>query len=143
MRRAFRIWLAGAITAAFAIALFATAPAAAQTTGEAEAPSAKSEAPPYDPQLLRLSEILGAVHYLTTLCKSDGEQVWREEMSKLIEAEAPDAERKRLIVDAFNRGYHGFSNVYTRCTPSAELAIQRYLREGAAIARDVVNRYGR
>jgi uncharacterized protein (TIGR02301 family) len=45
-------------------------------------------------------------------------------------------ERRRQIVARFNRGYRGFEQTYRTCTPAADLAIRRYLDEGAKIARE-------
>jgi uncharacterized protein (TIGR02301 family) len=44
-------------------------------------------------------------------------------------------------VASFNRGYRGFQQTYRSCTPSAGVAIRRYLEEGAKIARDITARY--
>lgn len=120
-----------------------TASAALATPAAAQSGPKQTSVPPYEKQLLRLSEILGAVHYLATICKSEQETAWRDRMNDLITAEKPEPARRRQIVDRFNRGYQGFSAVYRRCTPSAELAFERYMLEGAGIARDIVTRYSR
>ena len=100
-------------------------------------------APPFDAQLLRLSEILGALHYLRQLCGGGEGALWREQMQGLIDAEKPDPARKARFVDRFNRGYDSFGAVYRSCTDAATAAIDRYMSEGETIARDVVARYGR
>jgi len=97
----------------------------------------------YDDQLLRLSEILGAMHYLRPLCGSNEGGLWRSEMEAFLTAEQPDPARKARFVDRFNHGYEGFRSVYRVCTPAATLAIDRYMAEGARIARDVSARYGK
>ena len=99
--------------------------------------------PPYEDQLLRLSEILGAVHYLRHLCKSDDGDVWGVQMEKLIETEAPDESRRARMVDRFNRGYESYRSVYLACTPAASEASERYLQEGAKIAAEITARYGK
>lgn len=99
--------------------------------------------PPYEAQLLRLSEILGAVHYLRRLCDSDEGSLWRDQMQALIDAEAPNPIRRARIVDRFNRGFNTFSAVYRSCTPAAALAIDRYMAEGEKISRDITIRYGK
>lgn len=98
--------------------------------------------PPYEAQLLRLSEILGAVHYLRQLCDSDEGNLWRNQMLAIIEAEAPSPIRRARIVDRFNRGYDSFRSVYRTCTIAATSAIDRYMEEGAKISRDITVRYG-
>jgi uncharacterized protein (TIGR02301 family) len=128
-----------------AILLCLTAPAGAQKKQQkqqepAQAPSS-SPAAPYDGDLQRLAEILGALQYLRTVCKSNDDQKWREQMQALIDAEAPDTDRRRKIVANYNRGYRGFQQTYRTCTPAADLAIRRYLDEGAKIAREITARY--
>jgi uncharacterized protein (TIGR02301 family) len=96
---------------------------------------------PYDGDLVRLAEILGSLHYLRAVCGANEGQKWRNQMQALIDAESLDGERKRKIVASFNRGYRVFQQTYRTCTPSADIAIRRYLDEGARIARDITARY--
>lgn len=105
--------------------------------------AAQSGDPPYETQLLRLSEILGALHYLRPLCGADEAQLWRQEMEDLITAEEPSDRRKARLTDRFNLGYSSFASVYRTCTPAAAAIVDRYQREGAKIARDITARYGR
>jgi uncharacterized protein (TIGR02301 family) len=41
----------------------------------------------------------------------------------------------------FNRGYHSFQQAYRTCTPAANVAVRRYLDEGAKISREITARY--
>src|SRR5436309_4536830 len=91
---------------------------------------------PYESDLQRLSEILGALHYLRDICGAREGQIWRNEMQALVDAEAPSGERRERLVASFNRGYRGFQQSYRTCTPAAGYAIRRYLEAGARIARD-------
>lgn len=124
--------------AVLAASIAATTPAAAQQILPVE-PSA----PPYDEQLLRLSEILGAIHYLRFLCGHDEEETWRDQMAALVDAEEPDGLRRARMIDRFNRGYESFRSVYRDCTPAANESAGRYLNEGARIAADITARYGK
>ena len=110
--------------------------AAAQAPARAEVAAA-----PFDPSLQRLAEILGALHYLRGICGANEGQKWRNEMQAIVDAEAPSGERRTRIIASFNRGYRGFQQSYRTCTPAADLAIRRYLDEGAKIARDITARY--
>ena len=127
-----------------AVLLCLAAPAHAQKQQQQQqqepAPSA-GPAAPYDGDLQRLAEILGALVYLRTVCKSNDGQKWREQMQSLLDAEAPDGDRRRKIIANYNRGYRGFQQTYRTCTPAADLAIRRYLDEGAKIAREITARY--
>jgi uncharacterized protein (TIGR02301 family) len=95
---------------------------------------------PYDDQLMRLTEILGAVHYLRELCSANDGQQWREHMKELLDAEGSTALRKAKLTRGFNQGYRGYSRTYTTCTPSAQTAIERFLSEGAEISDALAKR---
>jgi uncharacterized protein (TIGR02301 family) len=104
-------------------------------------PAPAQQAAPFDVNLQRLAEIMGALHYLRNICGANEGQKWRNEVQALIEAEAPSGERKARMTAAFNRGYRGFQQSYRTCTPAADLVIRRYLEEGSKIAREVTARY--
>lgn len=113
-----------------AAAIAATTASAAAAQGGLISPDTK----PYDDRLLRLSEILGAVHYLRELCGADDGQAWRDRMRELMDAEASSALRRAKLTRSFNNGYRSYSRTYNSCTPSAQTAISRFLVEGADIA---------
>lgn len=115
-------------------------------------PPAPPEPPPaiFEPLLIQLSEILGALTFLTELCKGEtglgttqltGE-AWRQRMRDLLEAEAHTAGQKERYAGAFNRGYSGYATTYRACTPAGKTAIERLLQDGARIAKDLSNRFG-
>jgi uncharacterized protein (TIGR02301 family) len=104
-------------------------------------PTPQSQPAPYDHDLERLSEILGALHFLRGICGSNEGQKWRTEAQTLIDAEAPAGDRHDQMVASFNRGFRGFQQSYRTCTPAATLVIHRYLAEGAGIAREIAARY--
>ena len=116
--------------------LMLAAPAAVSRAEENPVPPA-----PYQSELERLAEILGALHHLRGICGANEGQTWRNEMQALIEAETPTGDRRNRLVASFNRGYRGFQQSYHTCTRAADLAIRRYLDEGARIARDITARY--
>jgi len=93
---------------------------------------------PYDDRLTRLSEILGAVHYLRELCGNNDGQVWRDRMRELIDTEGTTAARRAKLTKSFNDGYRSYSRTYQSCTPTAQVAINRFLTEGAQIADTLV-----
>jgi uncharacterized protein (TIGR02301 family) len=103
--------------------------------------AAQSARAPYEADMQRLAEILGALHYLRALCGANEGPTWRNEMQALVDAEAPGGDRRDRLIGSFNRGYRGFQQTYRTCTPAANLAIRRYLEEGAKIARDITARY--
>jgi len=103
--------------------------------------AAEGDSTPYDGDLQRLAEILGSLQFLRTVCAANEGQKWRNEMQDLLDAEVPPGERRRKIVASFNRGYRTYQQTYRTCTPAADIAIRRYLDEGAKIAREITARY--
>ena len=97
-----------------------------------------SEMKPYDEKLVRLSEILGAVHYLRELCGSNDGQLWRERMRDLVDGEGSSPMRRAKLTKSFNDGYRSYSRTYQSCTPTAKIAINRFLTEGAQLADGLV-----
>jgi uncharacterized protein (TIGR02301 family) len=103
-------------------------------------PAAAVDAP-FDASLMRLSEVLGSLHFLRNLCGEKGDR-WRGEMEKLLEAEKPEPARRAKFIASFNRGYRSFEGTYANCTASATEAISRYMKEGETLTRDIALRYG-
>jgi uncharacterized protein (TIGR02301 family) len=93
---------------------------------------------PYDDRLLRLAEILGAVHFLRELCGANEGQYWRERMEELMRAEGSSALRQARLTRGFNQGYRNYSRTYSTCTPTAQTAITRFLAEGAQISDGLI-----
>ncbi|MGH6866911.1 MAG: TIGR02301 family protein [Methyloceanibacter sp.] len=89
---------------------------------------------PYDNKLMRLAEILGAVHYLRELCGAEDGQLWRNQMRAILQNEGTTAVRRAKLVNSFNDGYRGYRRTHRTCTPSAIVASKRFSTEGATIA---------
>lgn len=100
--------------------------------------AAPQDTKPYDDKLLRLTEILGAVHYLRELCGANEGQYWRERMKEIIDAEGSSALRRAKLTRGFNQGYRSYSRTYNSCTGSAQSAVTRFLAEGAEIAETLM-----
>jgi uncharacterized protein (TIGR02301 family) len=113
----------------------------ALTAAQSPARAVEGGPAPYDGDLQRLAEILGALHYLRRICGANEGQKWRNEMQALLDAETPSGDRRNRLQVRFNRGYRGFQQTYRTCTPAADLVIRRYLDEGAKIAREITARY--
>jgi uncharacterized protein (TIGR02301 family) len=122
--------LATLAASAFALAVaLGASPLAAQGSA--------SDGKPYDVKLLRLAEILGAVHYLRELCGANEGQIWRNRMQELIESEGAAPQRRARLSTRFNNGYRSYSRTYQTCTPSAQTAISRFLAEGAKLSDEL------
>jgi uncharacterized protein (TIGR02301 family) len=72
-------------------------PGAAQSATKPRQPAVDPDARPYDAQIYRLSEILGAVHYLRALCGTEEGQVWRNQMRDLVNAEGTNPLRRAVM----------------------------------------------
>ncbi|HEX2724321.1 MAG TPA: TIGR02301 family protein, partial [Beijerinckiaceae bacterium] len=99
-------------------------------------------APPYEKDLLRLSEIVGSLAFLRSLCASSDAAEWPKRMQALLESEGTTPGRRERLAGAYNRGYRGYALTYRVCTPSATEAMARYLKEGEALSRNLAGRYG-
>ncbi|HEY8268731.1 MAG TPA: TIGR02301 family protein [Xanthobacteraceae bacterium] len=117
-------------------------PKAGARLPQVEPPRIEGAPPPYEGEMARLSEILGALHYLRPLCGAAAESGrWRGEMEQLLEAEQPGPERRGRMIASFNRGYFTYEQTYRSCTDAAGVAIDRFLGEGARLSRDIATRY--
>ena len=90
---------------------------------------------------MRLSEILGAIHYLRQLCGANEGQYWRERMREIMEAEGSSALRRARLTRAFNQGYRSYSRTYNTCSPSAQQAVTRFIAEGAQLSEGLVTSF--
>ena len=134
--------LAAILPAILAAVAMLALPAAAQE-GEPETPAIArpAEPPAFEPQLVRLVEILGSLEVLRGLC-GDETGEWRARAQAVIAAEGEeDARLRRRMIAAYNRGNRALA-AYRGCTPSAVFAIERYMVEGERLTRDVLVRYG-
>ena len=136
-----------AFTLAALVAGLASLPASLAQESEGSAPGAvtapgtvNSPPPAFEPQLVRLMEILGAVEVLRGVCgKETGE--WRARAEALLDAEADSNGMRRRMIAGYNRGNRAFA-AYRACTASAVYAIERYMKEGEDVSRELLVRYG-
>lgn len=105
--------------------------------------SAQDADPPFTGDLLRLSEILGAVAYLDQLCGRPESGVWRRQMQSLLDAQEMSPEDRRKYVDVYNRGHRTFATVHRVCTAETRAVLSAYVGEGAEIAERLEQRFGR
>ena len=105
-------------------------------------PPAVEKPPPYEPQLLRLAGMMGALAYLRNLCGAGDGDKFRADMAGLLDAEAVSESRRDLLAGAFNQGFRDYETTYRICTPAATEVINRYLSETARLAAEVAGRYG-
>lgn len=120
----------------------APAPSAPGSTAPAVATPAPSPPPHYEPQLIRLAELMGALAYLSDLCGEGDSADFRARMAALLAAEADDAQRRDRLAGAYNQSFRDYATSYRACGPSANAVIERYLAETVRLTSDLANRYG-
>jgi len=128
-----------ALAVVLALAQSAPAPAAKPPPKPA---ATHSEAPPYEADLLRLAELMGALAYLRDLCHEGDGAGFRERIGQLIASDPRPQEAKDLLAGAFNRGFDGYRLTYRDCTSNARSTMADYLDETQKIAREVAAKYG-
>lgn len=102
----------------------------------AQAPArAQIDSRPYDEKLMRLSELLGAIHYLRELCGASDGQLWRDRMRELIDADgAGSALRRSRMTKSFNNGYRSYRRSYQTCSPTAQATLNKFMTEGLELS---------
>jgi uncharacterized protein (TIGR02301 family) len=105
-------------------------------------PAPEAPPPTYEPELLRLAEVLGSLSYLTKLCGTKESDSWQIRMEQLLEAEAPTKNRKERMAGAYNRGYLGYQPAHRICSDGSRHAIDRFLEQGQKITTELSRRYG-
>jgi uncharacterized protein (TIGR02301 family) len=128
------------VALALLLALAQGAPAA--KPAPTPTPTPRVEAPPYEGDLLRLAELMGALAYLRDLCRQGDGADFRARMAHLIESDPRPQEAKDQLAGAFNRGFDGYRLTYRACTSNARDAMTAYFDETQRLARDVAARYG-
>ncbi len=123
------------------LALAQAAPAAKPTPTPTPAPPPPPAAAPYEGDLLRLAEVLGALAYLRDICDDGDGARFRERMAALIEGDPRAQEARDQMAGAFNRGFEGYRLSYRACTGNARDAIDAYLNEAGRLAHDLAARY--
>ncbi len=116
------------------------APASAQP--QQPAPEPEPAPTPYEPQLLRLAEIMGSLAYLRALCGGGEADEWRSRMAALIEAEGRSGPQRERLTAAYNRGFRAYSVTHRLCTPVSQEASARLAEEGGRLSRALAGRYG-
>jgi uncharacterized protein (TIGR02301 family) len=105
--------------------------------------SAPADIPaPYDRDLMRMSEIIGALAFLRGLCGAPDAADWPARMKALIESEGVVPARRDRLAGAYNRGYRGYALTYRVCTPAAHEAAARYVAEGDRLSHALAGRFG-
>lgn len=69
--------------------------------------------------LVRLSEILGAVHHLREICGANEGALWRNKMIDMLNVAALDADGRQRLISHFNDAYFQALKAFPDCSASA------------------------
>ncbi len=142
-------YAASLLSACLVLALTSRLEAQQQRSQQARPPAPPAavpapEPPPvaYEPDLLRLAEIMGSLAFLRQLCTGPDALRWRVRMLELLEVEGTSAGRKERLAGAYNRGYSSYALTYRNCTGSAQEATARLSEDGDKLSRRISGRFG-
>ena len=107
-----------------------------------EPPPVVEPGAPYEPELLRLSEVMGSLAYLRQLCEGLEAGEWRTRMTALLEAEGTTPARRERLTAAYNRGFRAYAPMHRRCTDGSREAAARLAIDGEKLSRALASRYG-
>lgn len=129
---------------ALALMLSLTPGHAQQAAKPAASPPAQVQEtlPPYEPDLLRLAEIIGSLAYLRDICAARDAADWRDKMTGLLDSEGRTPLRRERLVSAYNRGFKAYASVHRACLPASEEASSRLAVDGERLAKVLAGRFG-
>jgi len=94
-------------------------------------------------EMMRLAEVLGAVHYLRPLCGSHEGQKWRDQMIRMLQSVRTSGDDQQVLISHFNIFYYRYRDAYPRCTGDAVRDANRLVAEGQRLAQTLALRgYG-
>lgn len=98
---------------------------------------------PQEKPLADLSEIIGALAFLTQICSpTTNPNPWRVRMETLLDAEGEIAGAREKMTGAYNHGFTDYSTTYRQCTDAAHTARRVLVRDAARLAREIERRFG-
>jgi uncharacterized protein (TIGR02301 family) len=88
----------------------------------------------YRADMVRLAEVLGAVHLLRERCGGREGQMWRRKMLEMLDIEASRKKDRDMLVNHFNKSYYAMRVNHSRCSMRTISEMNAYIDEGAAVA---------
>jgi uncharacterized protein (TIGR02301 family) len=120
----------------------AAAPGSAAAPAPDKPPAPPRKPPPYEAQLLRLAQMVGALAYLRDVCGAGDGETFRAKLATLIQAEGVGDETRDFVAGAYNEAYRSYAASYRTCTPAAKEIIAHFLKETDRLASDIAARFG-
>lgn len=88
----------------------------------------------YRADMVRLAEVLGAVHLLRERCGGREGQMWRRKMLEMLDIEASGKKERDMLVNHFNKSYYAMRVNHSRCSLRTISEMNAYIDEGAALS---------
>lgn len=106
----------------------------------------QDETPPYEGDILKLSELMGSVAFLADLCPdmhdpAQNGEMWRQKAQSLLDTQAKSDILKALMAGAYNRGYQDYEVNYNACTDVARTGFSRDLSAINHLASALTRKY--
>ena len=82
-----------------------------------------------------LSNHLGPLHFLRTLCYGTDDQKWRQTASDMMNVETPgDGTRRRELIRAFNAGFYSQKERYQTCSSTVAVDVAALAENGRRLS---------
>ena len=101
---------------------------------------------PFEPQLLKMAELMGALAFLADICSNEASnaqsgQIWRDKTALLMDAETSGPRLRGLMAGAYNRGYSDLEVNYKGCSQPALALYEHDLEMVHRLSQDLARRY--
>ncbi len=84
--------------------------------------------------VIRISEILGALHHIEALCTKSTGMVWRVQMFAMLSAYSDNEDMHENMIQKFNESYYNFSSDHVYCSPLTKRIMTHMIEEGKTVS---------
>ena len=89
---------------------------------------------------------MGSLAFFSELCgPPEGiaqKDVWRQKAQDFVVTDQMPQARRERFAGAYNRGFQSYRVVYRNCTDNARLSVERLMKDGARVTRELASRSG-
>lgn len=95
----------------------------------------KSPAASYEADLVRMSELLGSIHHLRSICTLNEGSMWRGKMIDMLGTLEGSKSQRDMLISHFNDYYFRAERRFPICTSVAAREANKLFREAETLAR--------
>ncbi len=92
-------------------------------------------------RLVKISEVMGALHYLRGACYRPERTQWRSEFDLLLKQYRPSTSLRNRMNDAFHGAYVYHQRNYAGCTQDTAYRASKMADDGERLARKLANMF--